>query len=284
LAIEDSDGLFVVNGRESNQHKSVALLLREGVVGNRREVAICTGTFVGDNVLVTAAHCIDDSNNGGLIALQVDAYDTAVIDTVAGFEQARRRGVEAVQVFHHGLTENELIGPNGEAINLDKTNLDLAVVIFPKGTAKFASALSDRMARQGDAGVIVGFGQTSHDANKPRVVATKREGEVVVAGPQTTKGLISLYSSDLSGRGGHVYASSAAGDSGGPMFVNGVLMGVGSSGGQFGGDFGRVSVYVDLFSDESKSLLQKAKAGGANLHGGASGEVRPNSQVNSGCS
>lgn len=275
--------LAIVNGRASDQHRSVALLLRERISDGKREVAICTGTFIGDNALITAGHCIDDSPNGGVVALIVDSYDTAVVNTEAGFEQARQRGVTALQVFHHGLTHNELISSKGEAMNLDKTNLDLAVVLFPNGTSKYASPLAEVGVKQGDKGLIVGFGQASFSPSERSTHAKKREGDVVVAGPQTGVGLISLYSRDLSGKLGTAYASSASGDSGGPLFVNGTLAGVSSSSGDFGGDYGHVSVYVDMTSKESKELIQRAVDGGANIFNAINGDIKPNSQVSPGC-
>ncbi|MDQ3233327.1 MAG: S1 family peptidase [Pseudobdellovibrionaceae bacterium] len=190
---------------------------------------ICTGTFISHNTFVTANHCVDLQDH------QLSDHNVNGVQPVAGFK--------------HPLPS---LG----------RRYDLAVLVFPPQPSTVSARLINRPAVVGDILTIVGFGVNQSSAD----VGIKRQGTNTIenvadglitfegiAHPQTAPdGSIISTGEDVSARGG---------DSGGPLYIEGMLAGV-TSGGR-----GNLSYYVDLNSAHSHYVLQKAVDLGAEIPG-----------------
>ena len=121
--------LSLVNGLESTEHAAVGLLLRLNSM-KTLAVAACTGTFVDSTTMITSAHCVDSSENGGVIFVPGDAPNLSTPNF---------KSVSAIKVFHLGLThENFADGDSSVEVRAS----DLAVVVFPEGTAPAVAGLA----------------------------------------------------------------------------------------------------------------------------------------------
>ena len=128
----------VTNGLEidHSEYPSVVLLLLNGQ-------GICTGTFVNDAQLITAAHCVD----------QLDPYypDVRLVEPVHGNGdiryRVRARAVSFSRNELYSIKENN--GVNGG---------DLAIINFPRHTAPGVRSISPSSPEVDQQITIVGFG------------------------------------------------------------------------------------------------------------------------------
>lgn len=130
----DAADLKVTNGQTTSDYPEVVQLDLDGG-------ALCTGTFVSDTTLLTAAHCL----KGGVAV----------------------GGVKALKVFR-----NPKYGGQVDA-------WDTGVALFPPGTGKKTASLLGRSPRQGEAVTIVGFGL--NDMIAKTGAGTKRLGRNKIA-------------------------------------------------------------------------------------------------------
>jgi hypothetical protein len=149
------------------------------------------------------------------------------------------------------VVRNPLWDKNGRNVN----KWDLSLITFPEGTAKAVSELASVPAKSKDKFTIVGFGLNQmKDVSNGDSAGVKREGANTVS--SISGGFIQFTGKDSTTTGDGTDVSSASGDSGGPLFINGKVAGV-TSGGGWGG-FGRTrSLYIDLWSAESRAFLGK---------------------------
>jgi len=193
---------------------------------------ICTGTFVSDRVVLTAAHCLDRTEGGGMSLGNVRA-EGAIHGTLVGKVAALRK-------------------------------TDLAVLAFPAGTGKAWVSLAPRAPARTDRIAFVGFGRS--DVKDGATSGVKRLGynmcERMADGFLHVVGLAA--NSDAVPRGED--AATSFGDSGAPLLVDGAIAGIGSGGGVLP-DGRKRSQFVDLSSAESCALLAKVVDAGASITG-----------------
>ncbi len=197
----------ITAGTEDAGDTAVAALLRDGE-------PVCTATLVADDLLLTAAHCVEPAPSHAF-------FGAALLDG------------ELVRVI------DREVHPDFDPVTLEH---DLAIAVLEEAPAAAPVALPSgpldplpgRRLR------LVGFGATSADQTGP---ATKRTGDTVIA---------SASAADF--RYGPSPSQTCAGDSGGPGFLaeNGVevLAGVTSAGDPACAAFARdarVDVEVDGF-------------------------------------
>lgn len=236
---EDQSTLKVTNGRDivETDFPSVVLLVAFSPEGE----SICTGTFVNDSQVVTAAHCVEglDKTSPKLAYAKDVGGELALGAAALSFER------------HPEYNFAEGVNPK-----------DVAVVNFPANSAPAVSKIAAASPAAGETLTIVGYGNNENfidEAGKQdgsgagyKRVGTNKVGNV-------EDGMIGFV-----GVGGKTegldqgeLVSSGSGDSGGPLFVKDELAGVTSGGGFSPTEFGLVSVslYVDLNSDSVKSFL-----------------------------
>lgn len=245
ISSENSE-LSVTNGREigEDEFASTVLLVSQTRYGS----SICTATFVNDRQAITASHCVVELSPASPEMYYVRSDIVGGSPRFTALAKAISYKAQARYSFN---------------INNGVNKYDLAIVNFPAGTAPAAARIASQTPSVGSELVIVGYGNNENfiaangsqggtGSGVKRVgtneIALVEDGMLVFAGNP---------SSDDGAPQGE-YVSSGSGDSGGPMFVNGELVGVTSGGGLAqleDGSLISISRYVDLNSPESKAFL-----------------------------
>ena len=275
-------GFNVINGKETTDYPSVGLLAEldeTNVIGGT-----CTGTWVGPNTMITAAHCITAGSETELVFLKGSVVSTG--DTIQDAQKIVATGVKPTKVImnadelKHGNLANDLI-------EMNIAYKDMAILIFGSDVAPATTKILNRHPTNKEAAVIVGFGATASAVRtaEPGEKSIKRVGKnhVVVRDElkEAFPDLLIMFGRgktvDTSGKA--IDSLSGAGDSGGPIFVDGALAGVVSNGAdsaevkdlaqQLGEDADNMTVYAALDSTFATALLEKAKKAGAKFALGA---------------
>jgi len=244
----ESSQLQITNGFEipNDEFPAVVLLLIEGPEGRR----ICTGTFINDHQVVTAAHCVAQLANRMPAIYYAQTLEDKGQASYVIRAQARRF----------------MIHPSYEpSANPDIHPHDLAIVDFPISTAPAVASLSP-LTPQFDALVtIVGYGDERSYLDKNGVqsgqgAGVKRYGtnkvQNVADGMLSFAGLPAKDDSIAAGQ----WAASGSGDSGGPLFHQGRLAGVTSGGRLVQGTQGNwiaYSHYVDISHPDNAQFLSE---------------------------
>lgn len=241
---EDSTGK-VTNGVviSGSSFPSTVLL----IMNSRQGQSICTGTFVNDSQVVTAGHCVE--------GLSKTKPNLLVATEVNGRTVPFARAISWVRNPTYSFAQG--VSP-----------YDMSVITFPANTAPAISPIATEAPKVGEVFTIVGYGNNQNFIGKTGVLdgagaGVKRAGSnrlsQVSGGMLTFAGLTGTVK--VEGAEPGQYVASGSGDSGGPMFVNGNLVGVTSGGGlsqtQDGTEVA-VSLYVDINSTLSKDFLATA--------------------------
>lgn len=253
---KQTSSLAVVDGHVTTGQSAVTILMSLSA----GRLNLCTGTFVGSNVVVTAAHCINASVTGGLTVVPgINSIDMAK-ELSSNGATMRSKGITPLKTVHNGLTQETLMGKKGEVLNAQAIAFDLAFLILPANSAPAVATIRNAVVTPNTQGTVVGFGKSTHDQTVRDVRATKREGQLIVGPSSDIPGTLEGYTNQS---GGSVrYASSAEGDSGGPLMVGSELIGTVSSGALNRLGDAR-SNFVDLNSAKSIELRKNAEAAGA---------------------
>lgn len=235
-ALDVGSTVKVTNGQEIplSEYPSVVLLY------DSEAGSICTGTFVTETMVITAAHCtmggkVDANGNVDLTLYIIEIQDAAE-------KKAEIIGTSTKVV------RNTEWDSNGGNVN----RYDLGLVFFEPGVAKGVSEIASVPAQSGDDFVIVGYGLNTSSQSDSSSAGIKRVGENSIS--SISGGFIQFTGKNDTTTGDGTDVSAGSGDSGGPLFINGDVAGV-TSGGGWGG-FGRTrSLYIDLHSSTSKAFL-----------------------------
>ena len=268
--------LHIVGGQETNQYPAVYLLLMiDPASGN--VMSSCSGTFVSDNTLVTAAHCIPGPGVQYLLLATNGAQLPKIQKPPAGTVQAKQAFIDpAIPPAIQGGRE---FGPS------QTPAIDFAVVIFPDNTASTWMPLATNVLPQATPVRLVGYGAIN--AIKPETdtanVVTKRTGLNSLAPLDVIRTQLDVEGQyftfawgepdEVAAHGGNT-VSGAPGDSGGPLLVNNVIIGVVSRGLtpnevpdiQKTIGTNTLDVFVNVTNPTVKSLLEKAGAAGARIN------------------
>jgi secreted trypsin-like serine protease len=205
----------------------------------------CTGFFVNEYQVLTAAHCVKN-----LTPEQPDLYLVA-----GGNETTQQRAAKALRFYVHTDFER----------GLDRVAnpYDVAVVEFPAGTALDTVRLSSRTPRVNDAVTLVGYGSDKnapgvHSTAAGEITGTKRYGQNSIKA--SSDGILSVVgvASTKPGLQKGQYVATAQGDSGGPILMNSEVVGMMVAvdvrqGGS--GQVSSVSYAIDLNSPSSREFL-----------------------------
>jgi hypothetical protein len=225
----------VSNGIEipETEYPSVVLLY------DKDAGSICTGTFVTENAVLTAAHCTmgGDVNDSGDVDLTLN-----IIEIEAQDERKAKLVAESVRVVRNPEWDR-----NGRNVN----RYDLGLVFFESGVARDVSEIAEVPAQEGDDFTIVGYGLNGNDKETAGI---KRMGNNTVS--SISGGFIRFTGQSGPTDGEGTDSAAGSGDSGGPLFIDTQVAGV-TSGGGWGG-WGRTrSLYIDLHSSTSVQFLQQ---------------------------
>ncbi|MBM4253478.1 MAG: S1 family peptidase [Deltaproteobacteria bacterium] len=237
----------------------------------------CSGTFVSDNTLITAGHCVPA------------AGEKYVLLATNGLElskdgKAPAGAITPLKAFFDPSLSLDGRGGRDLAPN-QSPEIDLAVLIFPDNTAKYWLPLATTSVPAGTEVKLVGYG-SSHAIypdkdNSTSVKKMMGYNKIAPLGPiegnLPTKGLLFTFAWGEPGEAakhGEKTVSGAPGDSGGPLIANGVIVGTVSRGitskevpsleQQIGTN--TLGIFVDVTNAVAKNLLAKAKAAGARIN------------------
>ncbi|MFW7380032.1 MAG: trypsin-like serine protease [Oligoflexus sp.] len=250
----DHSDLDITNGliiAEDEYPAVVNLYRRVYKNGKLQGGSVCTGTWVAANTILTAAHCTGDGSsdaNGKVSDLEMMVFEISNHDTMP--------------------KETRLISYVTEAYRLKQweqkkgyNRYDLAILKTeePKPGEKARSYLpiSKTAAKAGDAIEIIGYGYYDMSMFGKKGDDKKRVGRNTVA--NVSGGFLNIKGELKNSSGGPTGENSSAGqgDSGGPMLLNGALVGIASGGGSSGIFPRGEASYVDLHSEESRLFLEK---------------------------
>lgn len=223
--------LKVVNGIVAPQIPGVVMLWTG-------DGGLCTGTFLGDNVVLTAAHCIDGSPTGNI---KVNGR------------------IPSIAAFHAGKT--------GKAAFYNRPSLDIALLLFPDNTSRLWRKVASVPPKAGDEMIVTGYGQTNVVKDNPPD-GKVRSGRNTVA-EVDAEGALFYYDSPMSFTGVPLgdESMSGRGDSGGPVFVGDGVGGLTSGGSVDNKAEMLYGANFLLFSAPGLSAMNKAADGGAHING-----------------
>lgn len=221
---------------------AVVQLMTKGESDSR----FCTGFFVNEYQVLTAAHCVKN-----LAPDQPDLYLVA-----GGNETTHERAAKALRYYVHSDFER--------GMHRVANPYDLAVVEFPAGTALDTIRLSPRTPRVNDTVTLVGYGS---EQNAPGTSSTaagtangmKRYGQNSIK--ESSDGILSVVgvAKTRPGLQKGQYVATAQGDSGGPILLNtevvGMMVAVDVRQGG-AGQISSVSYAIDLNSPSSREFLE----------------------------
>lgn len=221
--------LKVVNGIEVDQ--------MPGLVMVETRNGFCTGTFLGPNVVLTAAHCIDGSATGNV--------------KIWG-------KISPIAVFHAGIA--------GESAFVQSPSLDVALLLLPEQTSRGWRKIAATPPKPGDRMMVVGYGRTAVTSGRP-ADGKLRYGHNTISevSPQDA---VMTYDApkDHKGMSAGEESMGAPGDSGGPIFVNNSVVGVTNGGGLRSNGLYAVFNFL-LFSAPGLKALEAAESKGAKING-----------------
>ena len=249
-----TSNLNITNGtiiEESDYPEVVNLYRRVYVNGQLKGGATCTGTWVGENMILTAAHCTGEgpsSDEGEVLDLEMMVFEITDHDTMPKATRLVTRVVKAVR--NKAWEQKKGFGPQDLAILMTE---DRRSDERERGSIDIAKT----PAIKGQQVSLIGYGYHDMGVFTKKGDDHKRIGENTI--DTVANGMIEISGKlkDESGGATGLDSSAGQGDSGGPMLRDGLLIGVASGGGS-GGLFPRGEAsYVDLNSEISRQFLAR---------------------------
>ena len=236
----DSAAKIIQGVTDDTGHPATVAIL--ALNANNKFLSYCTGTFIRDDLLITAGHC---TVFAGTSSFQV-------FSKVAPLDKSRP--------ISHMYT----VHPDFSMSDPSPRQRDAAFIIFPKNTAPshMIAKLADNQGQLGDQVTMVGYGGSNDDPLVWELSGIRRSGDNKIkdivydqAGPYDMYKINATFA-----QGSATGASIYYGDSGGPLFNQmGELIGIAQSGKAT--MFGRDMRFVDLLSYGLKTYINDQLAG-----------------------
>lgn len=256
--------LRIQDGTETSDYPSVVLVMSGPRVGS---VAKCTGTIVGHNAVLTAAHCIHGT------ADSVYVMQTLSLRSAAEHTRALASAISPRMIISHGPFSSS-------PTNADISELpeDMVVLVFSDNSFQQREVIVPSLhgrARPDNFTdtIMVGFGKSS--ASDKSDTSIKRVGfGFYLVEDRFGADLVFSFDRELDPQilapvGPKKYSQTQQGDSGGPLFFKRdnqlEIVGVTSAGGTSSDGQVSRSIYVDLYSEKSLNLFARASEQGAHF-------------------
>lgn len=200
----------IVNGKDVNRYNTRGPIASSTVALStpsqmRQGKSFCSGTLIGENTVVTAAHCVKGLPRGAQVVFGTRATSNAIARPIRSY------------VSHRGY-DSRLTESSGR---LSRASHDIAVVSFsgrrPAGSQIISIAPANERLYQNMRISLAGFGRTGkkqqgYDVNDTGVLRTV---DVAVRGLYPNGQVFMVRGFDRNGLQG-----ACSGDSGGPAYLN----------------------------------------------------------------
>jgi len=236
--------LKIVNGIVVDNVRAVVHLKINVQDGSTSE---CTGTFLGDNAVLTASHCTENTANGSVEL----ADGTKAVAMVRGWTVEDKKEDQAAY-------ENEIGNELSYAQHLNRKSRDIAVLIFPSGTSSSWRNIAPNPPKVGDTIMIAGYGKTSFNQDD------SSDGNVRYGSNRIDflkDGLLIFESAAGTHPTAGQDSTNGQGDSGGPVLYKEGVVGVMSAGDT------TLAIEAYLFSEDNLKVLEEAESKGAHING-----------------
>ena len=247
---DNPSSVKIANGRAAaaGEYPEVVLLQEQSSKG------LCSGTFIDANTVITAAHCTMAGKEVNLDTYVIKDLTMKIVKVI-DIEKKQFETIATSSVVYRSPKWDEAI--RTQMIN----PFDVAIVKFENySSPSFAKVASEKPDMGKDVS-LVGFG-LNYVPNKfawridKTSVGVKRVGDNKVG--LLARGLIAVKGTTKTTSADGTNACPSRGDSGGPMFSDGKIVGITSGGGRFPIILDiAMAFYVDLTSEDSRSFLEK---------------------------
>ena len=238
--------LKIVNGIVVDKVRAVVSLITKYQDGSEGR---CTGTFLGDNVVLTASHCTENTESGNVEL----ADGTKAVAMVRGWTVEDKK---EDQVAEENWLETDL----SWAKYFDRKSRDIAVLIFPSGTSSSWRNIAPTPPKVGDTITIAGYGKTSFNQDDSSD-GNVRYGSNSIDYLSSKDGLLMYESTVETQRTAGQDSGGAPGDSGGPVLYEEGVVAVAAAASSTGTN----NAY--LFSESNLKVLEEAEGKGAHING-----------------
>lgn len=236
---EPESELKVTNGRVIAE-KAFPAVFQIEVSDSFGRSGTCTATFVTDSIALTAAHCV---NTGRRLASGQVEGNVRFVESQGGESRTNNVIAESTSLYQH---------PEWST-SAGVSSADLGIIVFPEGTARAVVPLRKKAPKVGEKLTIVGYGINDYMGRGEGSSGVKRLGENEVDAVE--EGFIKFAGTPANTDESGIDGASGSGDSGGPLFIDGELVGTTSGGGVRDGL--KHSLYVDLTTKKSQDFLAK---------------------------